>query len=59
MAMTATASKGLRKKASDTIGLVSPTIIAVSPCKKNIIYAVLDFENISDSFGPILHELPN
>ena len=58
MALTATASKDLRKKASGTIGLANPTIIAVTPCKKNIVYGISsDVVSISVSFGPILEEL--
>ena len=57
MALTATASKDLRKKASDAIGLVNPTIIAMTPCKKNIVYGVSEFVSIGDTFGPILEEL--
>jgi len=57
MAMTATASKELRKKATDVICLDNPSIIAVSPCKKNIFYSVSKFTTISESFGPVLDEL--
>ena len=47
MAMTAATSKNLPKKAD-------PTVIAVSPCKENIIYRLLQFVNISESFDPVL-----
>ena len=57
MAMTATASKELRKKVSDTIGLVDPIVIAVSPCKSNIAYGVSKFVSLNDSFGPIIQKL--
>lgn len=57
MAMTATASKELRRKASDTIGLINPTVIAVSPCKKNITYRLSKFVSIEESFGSILQEI--
>ena len=57
MAMTATASKEIRKKVSDIIGLINPTVIAVCPCKENIIYRLSKFESISESFGPILQEI--
>ena len=55
MALTATTSKDLRKKALGAIGLVNHTILAVTPCKKNIVYGVSsDVVSISVSFGPIL-----
>ena len=57
MAMTATASKELRKKATDVICLDNPSIIAVSQCKKNIFYTVSKFTTINKSFGPVLDEL--
>ena len=37
LAMTATATKTLRTKVSEVIGLVDPLIISISPCKPNII----------------------
>ena len=57
MVLTATASKELRRKASDAICLDNPSVVAVSPCKRNIAYAVSNFTTISERFGPILEEL--
>jgi len=57
MAMTATASKVLRQKATEVIGLVNPKVIAVSPCKENIMYTVSDFVFIDESFATLLEEL--
>lgn len=57
--MTATASQDLRQKASEAIGLINPSIIAVSPCKQNIVYALSNFVDIKDSFDGILEELKN
>ena len=57
MAMIATASKELRMKVSFTIGLINPTVIAISPCKSNISYNVSNYASISETFGPVLHEL--
>ena len=56
-AMTATTSKELRMKVSSTIGLINPTVIAISPCKSNISYNVSNFVSINETFGPVLHEL--
>jgi ATP-dependent DNA helicase RecQ len=57
LAMTATATKSLRVKVSDVIGLANPLVIAVSPCKSNIIYAVSKFVSICETFTPILEKL--
>ena len=57
MAMTATASKEVRKKVSSTIGLLNPVVVAISPCKMNIVYNVSNFVSISENFGPVLYEL--
>ena len=55
MAMTATASKDLRKKVSDAIGLVNPTVIPVSIQEEHCIYSI----DINDLFGSVLLELKN
>lgn len=57
LAMTATATKTLRKKVGEVIGLVDPLIIAVSPCKPNIIYMMASFTSITETFTPILQKL--
>ncbi|SMN01451.1 ATP-dependent DNA helicase RecQ [uncultured Candidatus Thioglobus sp.] len=55
--MTATATKNLRARVSDIIGLCNPLIIAVSPCKRNLIYRVSEFTTITDTFSPLLRRL--
>lgn len=57
LAMTATATKTLRLKVSEVIGLVSPLVIAVSPCKPNILYAVSEFSSLEISFAPVLEAI--
>ena len=57
LAMTATATKTLRTKVSEVIGLVDPLIISISPCKPNIIYAMSKFTSLPDTFHPLLREL--
>ncbi len=54
LAMTATATRALRKKIEEVIGLVDPLVIAISPCKPIIIYAVSHFTSITEAFIPIL-----
>ena len=51
MALTATASKSLREPVTKLIGLKNPLIIAMSPCKKNLKYAVckLEFETFFEA----------
>ncbi len=54
MALTATATKALRKSVSCTIGLRNPVVIAINPCKSNIMYAVSSFNTIEDTFSPFV-----
>ena len=54
LALTATATKALRVKVSELIGLVKPLVIAVSPCKQNMMYAVSKFNTIEETFAPVL-----
>lgn len=47
MALTATATKSLRYAVSATIGMRNPFIVAIAPCKRNLMYSVsslLSFE---------------
>lgn len=58
LALTATASKTLRQKVSLTIGLYQPVVIAISPCKKNMIYTLgKKFTTIEKTFKPLLARL--
>ncbi len=57
LAMTATATRQLRLKVSEIIGLLEPVIIAVSPCKENLVYAVSTFTSIAVTFTPVLERL--
>lgn len=58
LALTATASKTLRRKVSFTIGLYRPLVIAISPCKRNLIYTVgTKFVSIEKTFKPLLEQL--
>ena len=57
MALTATATKTLRHSVSRTIGMCDPVVIAVPPCKKNIMYSVKAFESVADTFKPIVERL--
>lgn len=57
MALTATATKTLRYSVSRTIGMCDPVVIAVPPCKKNIMYSVKAFESVADTFKPVVERL--
>ena len=57
MAVTATATKTLRYSVSKTIGLHNPYVLALCPCKKNLVYAVGTFSNVPDTFGPLVERL--
>ena len=57
MALTATATKTLWYSVSRTIGMHNPFIIAISPCKKNLMYSVKAFESIQDTFKPVVERL--
>ena len=39
---------------SGVVGLRNPMIIAISPCKKNIMYRVSRFSSIQETFKPVL-----
>ena len=54
MALTATATRPLRDKIIRLLGMVTPTVIAVSPCKKNLVYAVSHYTSIEITFKPLL-----
>ena len=57
LALTATATKCLRFNISDIIGMHSPLIVAVSPCKKNLMYTVSPFTSIKETFEPLCKKI--
>ena len=57
MAVTATATKSVRQAVSHILGMKNPHIVARSPCKQNIMYAVSSFINVEESFNPIVTRL--
>ena len=54
MALTATATKDLQRKVANILGMQSPIVIAVSPCKRNLMFAVSSLTSIRESFQPLL-----
>ena len=57
MALTATATNSLRYSISHTIGMLNPFVIAVAPCKQNLMYSVRVFESLVDTFMLVLDTL--
>ena len=57
MALTATATKDVRVEVERVLGMRAPDVIAVSPSKGNISYAVCRCETLTDDFIPLLQSL--
>ena len=57
LALTATATKEVRIKVGNTLGMVRPVVVALSPCKKNLCYSVVAFTTVSETFKPLLDRL--
>ncbi len=57
MALTATATKSSRRKICQTLGMVKPDVIAVSPDRPNIEYRVESKKDtIEEQFSPLVEE---
>ena len=46
MALTATATKMLRNSISRIIGMHNPFVVAISPCKRNIMFTIGSFVSV-------------
>ena len=57
MALTGMATKTLRYSISRTIGMHNPYVIAIAPCKRNIMYTVKMFESVEITFKPVAERL--
>ena len=57
MAFTATATCSLRLELTDKIGMKQPVVIVLLPCKPNLMYKVMLFQSIKESFTPLLERL--
>lgn len=57
MALTATATRSLRTSVGNTLGMVRPVLVALSPCKKNLLYDINPFSTVSETFKPLLDRL--
>ena len=54
LALTATASKTLRFEVARMLAMKDEQVIALSPCKDNIAYAVAPFTTLEESFNPLV-----
>ena len=57
MALTATATKTLRKDIIQSLGMKSPVVVAVNPDKANVKYEVVPFVSMSKTFGSLAEQL--
>ena len=57
MALTATATKTVRYSVSKIIGMRNPFVLAIPPCKSNIMYSVGAFVSVEATFKPIAERL--
>ena len=57
MALTATATKTLRRSVMSIVGMKNPAIIAINPCKRNIMYSVSLFDSIEKNFSGLVEKL--
>ena len=57
MALTATATKSLRKLVCTILGMFDPYVVTVSPDKTNLIFRVEAYESLEATFLPLIKEL--
>ena len=50
LALTATATTTLRLEVSRILGMCDPLVVALSPCKSNIIFSVIPFQDVDSLF---------
>ena len=57
MALTATATKKLRYAVSAAIGMRNPFVVAVAPCKRNLMYSVSTLVSVEETLQPLVYRL--
>lgn len=57
MALTATATKSLCQTVMSIIGMQNPSVIAINPCKMNLMYTMSSFDSIENTFRPLVEKL--
>lgn len=56
LALAATITKHAREHSQTLLGMISPTAIALSPCKDNIYFEIVQCESIEEGFASIVEE---
>ena len=57
MALTATATRSLRREVVKTLGMIDPVVVTISPDKPNIIFTVASCTSMEDAFIPLMEQL--
>ena len=57
MALTATATRGMRKDIEKILGMKDPLVVTASPDKANVVFYVRPYVSFEVSFGKIVEEL--
>lgn len=57
MALTATATKSVQSSVAHTLGMIKPVVVALSPCKSNLIYNVGKYTTLDETFNTLLNRL--
>ena len=57
MALTATATKLLRKNVAQILGMSGESVVACSPSKDNIMYTTTIFKSMEETFFPVAQKL--
>ena len=57
MALTATATKALRVEVQHIVGMKSPTVIAQTPSRSNIMFIVKSKDSLCQAFTPMMDQL--
>ena len=57
LALTATATTALRLEVSQILGMSDPLVVSLSPCKPNIIYSVVPFQDLNSLLQPMVKKL--
>lgn len=57
LALTATATRSVCEDVMLALGMKNPSVVAVSPCKGNIMYIVRSYASIEEAFSTMLNGL--
>ena len=57
LALTATATKSIREDVSKILGMRNPLVVAVTPCKPNLIYYVRKNKRMEEALSTIVDKL--